>query len=574
MADRFDALISKAKKGKVEEDESANKFDALIPPKIKSSSSSTDVNLREEVERPNKFDALIPVKPIVDLSWRESFSDETPTDDRFVKVNAGSSPLFSSKSSASQSEKSTLKVKSALSMNATTGGGKGRFDSLRKRDDLGRSLHGRVKFVDDLGQSLGKDSVTGKSMLETTGDKPPPNRPSMMRSQSETNMGGRSNPFDALIPKSNKHENNDTYSGNIKTNPFDELIPKFTTNAGDDLSTSKHGASPKAQPTPEQARLLIVIRETENLLQENEERHASITNEIKVIMKRGEAVPRPLRSLRDDLEDEIPVLQETLRTHRQQLDALVLKSTTNTVEIDRFSEMVRSAQSSSGNDELSNSKHGSVAKAQVDDREALLLDNDELNSSKHGSVAKAQVNDRLQGGDKFDAMVRAARSSTGNDELSNSKHGSVAKAQVNDRLQGGDRFDSMVRAARSSTGNDELSNSKHGSVAKASVNDRLVDVVQSIDKFDSLVIKARSGNDELSNSKHGSVAKAHVEDRGARLSSDNDELGNSKHGSVAKSSVNDRGARLAGNDDLGSSKHGNVTKDLVLDRYDLLVSKL
>ena len=374
VVDRFDALISKAKKGKGEEDERPNKFDALIP--LKAKSQSADDNLRE------------------------TLSNEGFTNDGVSMVDPGSSSHGSTFSKSDgmfgsfQSEKSTMKMKSALSMNATTGGGKGRFDSLRKRDDLGRSLHGRVKFVDDLGHSLGKDSVSGKSILESAGDKPP-KRPSMMRAHSETNLSYRSSPFDALIPKSNNHDKGDIYGVNTKTNTFDDLIPKFVTNGDDDLSSSKHGASPKAQPTPEQASLLTIIHEAENLLHANEERHAAITNEIKAIMKRGEAVPRPLRSLRDDLEDEIPVLEESLRTHRQQLNALgTSKSMINTTAIDKFDQMVRGGRTSE-NDELSNSKHGSVAKALVVDREVRLLGNDDLGSSKHGNVTKDLVIERL-----------------------------------------------------------------------------------------------------------------------------------------------------------------------------------
>ena len=257
---------------------------------------------------------------------------------------------------------------------------------------------------------------------------------------------------------------------------------------------------------------------------------------------------------------------------------------------DRFSEMVRGARSSSGNDELSNSKHGSIAKAYVDDREARSLSgNDELSNSKHGSVAKASVNDRLQGGDRFDSMVRAARSSTGNDELSNSKHGSVAKAQVNDRLQGGDRFDSMVRAARSSTGNDELSNSKHGSVAKAQVNDRLqggdkFDAMiraarsssgtddEPVDRFDAMVRGVKPGRDELGSSKHGNVTKAMVGDRDvamkkAKSMNATTGGGTGRFDSMRRFRSDDLGRSLNGrstfgDDDLGGSRHGGKDKAL------------
>ena len=109
--------------------------------------------------------------------------------------------------------------------------------------------------------------------------------------------------------------------------------------------------------------------------------------------------------------------------------------------------------------------------------------------------------------------------SSGNDELSNSKHGSVAKALVGDRsLGGGDKFDALVQGARSSSGAQD----------------------EPTDRFDAMVRGVRSsGGDELSNSKHGSVAKALVVDREVRLLG-NDDLGSSKHGNVTKDLVIER----------------------------------
>ena len=143
--------------------------------------------------------------------------------------------------------------------------------------------------------------------------------------------------------------------------------------------------------------------------------------------------------------------------------------------------------------------------------------NDELSNSKHGSVAKALVGDRsLGGGDKFDALVQGARSSSGaQDEPT-------------------DRFDAMVRGVRSSAEGDELGSSKHGSVAKALVGDRDVAMKRAksmnattgggVGRFDSM---RRHRPDDLGRSLNG-------RGRATFGCECDDDLGGSKHGGADK----------------------------------------
>ena len=192
---------------------------------------------------------------------------------------------------------SMIKIKSQ-SLNATTGGGMGRFDSIRRRpDDLGRSLNGRcVSFQEDIASSIhsptnqsnhtvveiDRFAATVRKARSNTDD----NWDNSLHSYVEmSDAGGVFDKFDQMVQRAKYSGGGDDLGGSkhgsvAKSNAavrsammvgsasgegfdkFDQMVQRAKySGGGDDLGGSKHGSVAKSNAT---VRTLLVKQKSMN----------------------------------------------------------------------------------------------------------------------------------------------------------------------------------------------------------------------------------------------------------------------------------------------------------------------